>query len=153
MAKSFSQNYQHIIFGVKYREAVLDPKYDDELHKFITGLVKNRNSYLIAINNVADHIHIFVDLNRNYSIAKFVQEIKALSSKFINEKQWYKHRFEWQGGYGAFSISYSDRGKIIDYIMNQKQHHKRKTFAEEYLEILQQFNIEIDADMLFKPLI
>ena len=152
MAHSFSQNYQHIVFAVKYREAILDPKYNDELQKYITELVKNRKSYMIAINNVSDHLHLFVDLHRSYSISKFLQEIKALSSKFINEKQWYNHRFEWQTGYGSFSVSYQNRQKVINYIKNQQKHHQTKSFADEYLEILKQFDIEIDDKMIFEPL-
>ena len=153
MAHSFSQNYQHIVFAVKYRNAVLNPKHNDELQKYITGLVKNRKSYLIAINNVPDHLHLFVDLHRTYSIAKFLQEIKALSSKFINEKQWYPHRFEWQTGYGSFSVSYSARKNVINYIKNQQKHHKIKSFADEYTEILKQFDIEINDKTNFETLI
>ena len=153
MSHSFSQNYQHIVFAVKYRKSVLNPKYNNELQKYITGLVKNRKSYMIIVNNVSDHIHLFVDLYKVYSVAKFVQEIKALSSKFINEKQWYEHRFEWQNGYGAFSVSYSNRYKVINYIKNQQKHHNEETFIEEYVEILKQFEYPINDETVFNPLI
>ena len=152
MAHSFSQNYQHIVFAVKYREAILDPKYNNELQKYITGLVKKRKSYMISINNVSDHLHLFVDLHKTYSVSKFLQEIKALSSKFINEKQWYNHRFEWQTGYGSFSVSYQNRPNVINYIKNQQKHHETKSFSDEYLEILKQFDIEIDDEIIFEPL-
>ena len=152
MAHSFSQNYQHIVFAVKYREAILDPKHNDELQKYITGLVKNRKSYMIVINNVSDHLHLFVDLHKTYSVSKFLQEIKALSSKFINEKHWYNHRFEWQTGYDSFSVSHQNRKKVINYINNQQKHHEKKSFADEYLKILKQFDIEIDEKFIFEPL-
>ena len=142
MAHSTSYNYQHIVYAVKYREAILDPKHNNELQKYITGLVKKRKSYLIIVNNVTDHLHLFVDLHQTYSVAKFVQEIKSISSKFINEKHWYQHRFEWQIGYGAFSVSVSKRQKLIDYIKNQQKHHKKKSFIKEYTQILKQYDIQ-----------
>jgi len=152
MAQSYSKNYQHIVFGVKYREAILDPKHNDELQKYITGLIKHRRSYLIAINNVEDHMHIFLDLHRSYSIAKMVQEIKSLSSLFINKKKWYKHHFEWQGGYAAFSISNTDRWKVINYIRNQQQHHASENFKMEYERILEENDIAIDEYYKFDEL-
>ena len=152
MAHSFSQNYQHIVFAVKYREAVLNPKHNDELQKYITGLVKYRKLYLIAINNVSDHLHLFVDLYRVYSAAKFVQEIKAVSSKFINKKKWYQHRFEWQTGSGAFSVLFYNSKKVINYIKNQQKHHNEKTFTEEYTEILEQLDIPINKETIFEHL-
>ncbi len=153
MAHSFSQNYQHIIFAVKYRNAILDIKYNNELQKYMTGLIKNRKSYLIAINNVSDHLHLLADIHRTYSVSKFVQEIKSLSSKFINEKQWYPDRFEWQTGYGSFSVSYSNRQNVIAYIQNQQKHHNIKSFHDEYLNILKQFNISINDENIFEPVI
>jgi len=153
MAHSYSKNYQHIILGVKYREAILDPKHNIELQKYITGLIKKRNSYLIAINNVEDHMHIFLDLHRAYSVAKMVQEIKSLSSLFINRKKWYLHHFNWQGGYGAFSISNTHRWNVITYIKNQQKHHGTKTFKEEYIEILEKNNVPINDETLFEELI
>ena len=153
MAHSYSKNYQHIILGVKYREAILDPKHNIELQKYITGLIKKRNSYLIAINNVEDHMHIFLDLHRAYSVAKMVQEIKSLSSLFINRKKWYLHHFNWQGGYGAFSISNTHRWNVITYIKNQQKHHGTKTFKEEYIEILEKNNVPINDETLFEDLI
>ncbi len=152
MAHSYSKNYQHIIFGVKFREAVLDPKHNAELQKYITGLVKKRKSYLIAINNVEDHMHIFIDLYRVYSVSKMVQELKSLSSLFINKKKWYKHHFEWQGGYGAFSISNTHRWNVITYIKNQQKHHGAKSFREEYIETLKQHDVPINDETLFEEL-
>ncbi len=152
MAHSYSKNYQHIVFGVKFREAVLDPKYNTELQKYITGLVKKRKSYLIAINNVEDHMHLFIDLYRVYSVSKMVQELKSLSSLFINKKKWYKHHFEWQGGYGAFSISNTHRWNVITYIKNQQKHHGTESFREEYIETLKKHDIPINDDTLFDEL-
>jgi len=153
MAHSYSKNYQHIVFGVKYREAVLAPKHNAELQKYITGLVKNRKSYLIAINNVEDHMHLFIDLNRIYSVSKIVQELKSLSSLFINKKKWYKHHFEWQRGYGAFSISNTHKWNVINYIKNQQKHHDTKSFREEYIETLKKHDIPINDDTVFDELV
>ena len=115
-------------------------------------MVKHRKSYLIAINNVSDHLHLFADIHKTYSVSKFVQEIKSLSSKFINEKQWYSHRFEWQTGYGSFSVSYSNRPNVINYIKNQQKHHGIKSFHDEYMDVLKQFDIPIDDKTIFDPL-
>ena len=98
-------------------------------------------------------MHIFLDLHRAYSVAKMVQEIKSLSSLFINKKKWYLHHFNWQGGYGAFSISNTHRWNVITYIKNQQKHHDTKTFKDEYIEILKKNNVPINDETLFEELI
>jgi len=150
MANTYSQVYLHFVFSVKGRQCLIPSKCNDELQKYITGLVQNRSHKLLAINNVSDHLHLLVGFGTTCSMADFMSEVKAISSKFINEKGWIKGHFEWQRGYGVFSYSHSQIDNVIQYIRNQQDHHKRKTFREEYLEMLQKFEIDYDDNYLFK---
>lgn len=150
MANSYSQISIQYVFSVKGRQNFLLPKYNDELQKYITGIVQNRKSKMLAINNVADHVHVFIGLNPSYPVAKMIQEIKNNSSNFINQKKWYPDKFEWQRGYGVFSYSRSHRDRVIKYIANQQKHHQTETFRTEYLNFLSKFNIEYKEEYLFE---
>lgn len=150
MANSYTQITIQYVFAVKYRENILQPEYNNELQKYITGIVQNRKSKMLAINNVEDHIHILIGLYPTYSIAKMAQEIKNNSSKFINQKKWYKKKFSWQNGYGAFSYSHSHRPNVIRYIQNQQKHHKKENFKIEYLNFLNKFEIDFKNEYLFE---
>jgi len=150
MANSFTQIYVHYIWAVKGRRNFLIQKQNDELQKYITGLVQNRECKMLAINSMPDHVHMFIGQHPSYSIAKIAQEIKAVSSKFINEKNWYRYQFNWQSGYGAFTYSHSQIDNVVKYIMNQQQHHKKVTFREEYIEFLEKFAIEYNEEYLFE---
>ena len=150
MANSLIQAYVHYIFAVKGRVNFLKQEHNDELQKYITGLAQNRNCKMLAINNMPDHAHIFLGQHPSYSISKTMQEIKSVSSKFINEKNWYKSKFFWQSGYGAFTYSHSQIDNVIKYIMNQQQHHKKRTFRDEYIEFLNKFGIKYDKKYLFE---
>ncbi|NOX47192.1 MAG: IS200/IS605 family transposase [Chlorobi bacterium] len=150
MANSYTQIYIHYIFAVKGRKNFLHPENNEELQKYITGLVKNRKSKMLQINNVTDHLHMFVGLNPTYSVSKFIQEIKAISSGFINKKNWTEDDFYWQEGYGGFSYSRSQIDNVVNYIKNQREHHKKKTFREEYLGFLKKFEVDYDERYLFE---
>ena len=150
MANTFSQVYLHYVFSVKGRENLISNKNKEELQKYITGIVSNRNHKLLAINCMPDHTHVFVNFKSNMLISELVQEVKAISSKFINEKKWVLGKFQWQEGYGVFSYSHSQIDNVIKYINNQENHHKRKTFKEEYLEILKKNDIHYDDRYLFE---
>ena len=128
MANTYSQVYLQFIFAVKGRINIVPARHNDELQKYITGIVQNRNQKLLAINNMPDHIHILVGFGTTISMADLMRDIKAISSKFINEKNWIKGRFEWQEGYGVFSYSKSQIDKVIKYINTQQEHHKKKSF-------------------------
>jgi len=150
MANVYSQVYLQFVFTVKGKLSLINNKNNDELQKYITGIVQNRKHKLIAINNVPDHMHLFVGFGNTQSHADFMEEVKAISSKFINEKHWIKGRFEWQRGYGVFSYSHSEIDRVVKYIMNQQEHHKKHTFREEYLNFLKEFNVEYDERYLFE---
>lgn len=150
MANTFSQIYIHLIFAVKGRGNLIQKSFKDELYKYITGIIRNRNQKLLAINGMPDHIHILVSMNADKSISDLVRDIKSNSSKFINEKRFVKGKFYWQEGYGAFSYSKSQSSKVIAYILNQEKHHTKKTFKEEYYEILKKSGIEFENKYLFE---
>ena len=150
MANTYSQVYLQFVFAVKGRQSHINPKYNDELQKYITGIVQNRKQKLLAINNVPDHLHMLVGFGTTMSISDFIEEVKSISSKFINEKCWIHGKFEWQRGYGVFSYSRSQIDHVIHYIQKQQEHHKRKSFKEEYLEFLRKFEIEFDERYLFE---
>lgn len=149
MANTYSQVYLQFIFAVKGRQNLIPSKHNDELHKYITGIVQNRGQKLIAINNVPDHLHMFIGFGTTMSMADFMEEVKSISSKFINDKGWVKGRFEWQRGYGVFSYSRSQLDNVVKYILNQQEHHKKRTFKEEYLDFLKKFDIEFNEKYLF----
>lgn len=149
MANTYSQIYIHIVFAVKGRQNLISLKWKDELYKYITGIVTNEGQKLIAINGMPDHIHILIGMKPTATLSNIVRDIKANSSKFINQKQWIAGKFEWQQGFGAFSYSHSQLNTVIKYIQNQEEHHRAKTFREEYLEFLERYEINYKKEFIF----
>ena len=152
MPNTYTQLYIHVVFTVQNRQCLISKEWKDELYKYISGIVHNQKHKLIAINGMPDHIHILIGLNPVQSISKLMQDIKGDSSKWINEKSFIKGRFSWQEGYGAFSYGKSQLPQIINYIEKQEEHHKKKSFIEEYKEILSAFAIDYDERYMFKPI-
>ncbi|RZK59520.1 MAG: IS200/IS605 family transposase [Pedobacter sp.] len=150
MANTYSQIYIQIVFAVQNRGALIDYSWEDELYKYITGIVQNKEQKLIAINGMPDHIHILIGMKPTCNLSDLVREIKKSSNTFINEQKISKFSFKWQEGFGAFSYSHSQLGNVISYIQNQKQDHKKVSFKDEYLAFLEKFEIEFDRDYLFK---
>ena len=150
MAGTFSQIYIQIVFAVKGRESKIQLSWEEELYKYITGIVRNKEQKILAINGVPDHIHFIIGMNPSCCLSDLVREVKKSSNDFIKEKKFTKFKFQWQEGYGAFSYSHSNLDNVIQYIMNQKDHHKKKTFKEEYLEFLKKFEIEFKDKYLFE---
>lgn len=150
MANTYSQIYIQIVFAVQNRNALIDFSWENELYKYITGIVQNRGQKLISINGMPDHIHILIGMRPTCNLSDLVREIKKSTNNFINEKQFSKFSFKWQEGFGAFSYSHSQLDNVISYINNQKTHHKKVSFKDEYLGFLKKFEIEFDGDYLFK---
>ncbi|TDG36090.1 IS200/IS605 family transposase [Pedobacter changchengzhani] len=146
---TYSQIYIQIVFAVKNRQALISTSWEEELYKYITGIVRNKDQKMLAINGMPDHIHILIGMKPTCCLADLVREIKKSSNNFIKEKEFTKHKFEWQEGYGAFSYSHSALDNVIAYISNQKEHHRKKSFKEEYLEFLESFNIDFKEEYLF----
>jgi putative transposase len=149
MANTYTQMYIQIVFAVKRRQNLIQKKWKDELHKYICGIVNGKGQKVYAIGGVEDHIHILVSIKPNIAISDLVRDIKANSSKWINENEFVRGKFQWQEGFGAFSYAQSQLDNVIAYINNQEQHHQKKTFKDEYLTLLQKFDIEYDEKYLF----
>ncbi|NTW32464.1 MAG: IS200/IS605 family transposase [Bacteroidetes bacterium] len=149
MANTFSQMYVQIVFAVRNRENIIPQKNNEELHKYISGVIKNRGQKLLAVNCMPDHVHIFVGFKPNICISDLVRDIKTATSMFIKERRWVKGLFYWQEGFGSFTYSHSQLTDVINYINNQEEHHHKKSFKEEYIELLKQFDIEYDEKYLF----
>jgi putative transposase len=150
MANTYTQLYVHIVFAVEGRQNLIQPEHNDELQKYISGVVAAQNHKLIAINNMPDHVHLLIGFRPDATLSDLVRDIKASSSKFINEKHWVMGRFSWQEGFGAFSYSRSQLDSVIRYIQNQQQHHANKSFCEEYVEMLEKFDVKYDRKYVFK---
>lgn len=149
MANTYTQIYIQIVFAVKRRHNLISKENREELHKFITRIVSNRGQKLFAVFAMPDHVHILVSVGPSISISDLVRDIKAGSSKFINDKKWTNEKFNWQEGFGAFSYSKSGVDSVVKYILNQEQHHQKQSFKNEYLEFLEKFEIEYDSKYLF----
>lgn len=149
MANTYTQIYLQIVFSVKGRQNLIQKNWKDELFKYICGIVNGKQQKVYAIGGVADHIHILISIKPNVAISDLVRDIKANSSKWINDKGLVSGKFQWQEGFGAFSYAQSQLDRVIAYINNQEQHHRRKTFKDEYMELLKKFNVEYDDNYLF----
>lgn len=150
MPNTFSQIYIQVVFAVKGRESLIKQETEDQLYKYITGIVQNKEQKMLSINGMPDHIHFLIGMKPTCCLSDLVREVKKSSNEFINTNKLSKFRFNWQEGFGAFSYGHSQLDKIIAYISNQKQHHKKKTFKEEYIDLLQKFNINFNEEFLFK---
>ena len=144
MANTYSQIYIQIVFAVQGRQNLITKNHQEELHKYITGIVQKREQKMLTVYCNPDHTHLLVGLKPNITISDLVRDIKAGSSNFINENRWVKGKFNWQEGYGAFSYSRSQIDRVAKYILNQEEHHRKKSFKDEYLELLEKFEIEYD---------
>ena len=150
MAGTFSQIYIQVVFAVKSRDSLIHSSWEEELYKYISGIVRNKEQKMLAINGMADHIHFLIGMKPSCCLSDLVREIKKSSNDFIKEKGFSKFKFQWQEGYGAFSYSHSNLDNVIKYIMNQKEHHRKKTFKYEYMEFLKRFEIEFKGEYLFE---
>jgi len=150
MANTFTQIYIQSVFAVKGRENIISASWKDELYKYIAGIIQNNGHKPLAIGGMPDHIHVFFGMKPIQSISDLMQDIKGSSSKWINEKGFIRGKFQWQEGYGAFSYAHSQLDAVINYINRQEEHHKRKTFKKEYIQLLERFKIQYDLKYILK---
>lgn len=150
MPDTYSQIYIHVVFAVKFRQNLIREENREQLQKYISGIVENRSTKLIAIYCMPDHTHILMGLKPAVVLSDTVRDIKAASSKFINEKRWIKGKFEWQAGFGAFSCGYSQLDMVANYVRNQKQHHQGSGFKKEYLDLLAKNDVTYKEEYLFE---
>lgn len=149
MPNTYTKIYIHAVFAVQNRVMLIRDDWKNDLYAYMGGIIKTNGHKPLAINGVADHIHAFIGMKPAQSLSDLMQDIKGSSSKWINDKRLVKGHFNWQEGYGAFSYAHSQIDIVIKYINNQQAHHKKKTFKEEYLEILDEYNIEYNEKYLF----
>jgi putative transposase len=149
MSGTYSQIYIQIVFAVKGRESLINISWETELYKYISGIVKNKEQKMLAINGTSDHIHFLIGMKPSCCLSDLVREVKKSSNDFIKENKFSKFKFQWQEGYGAFSYSHSSLDNVISYILNQKAHHKNKTFKDEYFDFLKNFAIDFKDEYVF----
>lgn len=149
MPGTYSQIYIHIVFAVQNRNALIHSSWEERLYQYITAIVQNKSQKMLAINGMPDHIHFFIGMRPSCSISDLVREVKKSTNELINDNKLSKFKFNWQEGYGAFSYSHSHINNVVQYIMNQKEHHKKHTFKDEYLLFLKNFNIQHEEKYLF----
>ncbi len=152
MANTYTQIHIQAVFAVQNRQSLIKNEWKDELYKYITGIFQNYGHKMLQINGMSDHIHILIGMRPTQSLSDLMKVVKQDSSKWINQKSFLNEKFSWQAGYGAFSYSKSDVPNVINYIKNQETHHKSKTFTEEYLQLLKDFEIEFDDRYILKSI-
>ena len=150
MANTFTQLYIHIVFAVSGRENLISKSWKNELYKYITGIVKEKGQKLYIINGMPDHVHILLSVGPNINLSDLIRDLKANSSKWINERHLVKGKFKWQEGFGAFSYGQSQLPVLINYIKNQESHHGKRSFKEEYHELLEKFQVTFDEKYVFE---
>jgi len=150
MSNTYTQIHIQCVTAVKYRASLIESSWKEQLHKYITGIVQNHGHKMIAINSMPDHLHLFIGFRPNQSLSDLMRLVKGESSEWINKQQLMPAVFRWQEGYGAFSYSRSQVQTVTDYVMNQEEHHRKRSFLEEYQQFLEQFEIEYDERYIFK---
>lgn len=150
MPGTFHQVYIQVVLAVKGRENLISNGWKDELHKYMSGIITGKEQKAIIVNGMPDHIHAFIGLNPSMRISDLVRDIKNNSSNFINDNRWVRGKFAWQEGYGVFSYAQSQLKQVYNYVLSQEEHHKKRTFREEYLELLRKFEIEFSEKYLFE---
>jgi putative transposase len=150
MANTYSQMYAHIIFSPKGRQNLILPSFEERIYQYMAGIIKERDQKPIAINGMPDHIHLFIGFKPTMKISELVADVKVGTTKFIKANRFLPGAFSWKDGYGCFTHARSQLDVVAKYVMNQKEHHKTKTFREEYLELLEKFEVSYEEKYLFE---
>lgn len=150
MPGTFSQIYIQIVFAVRNRESLIRSSWEQELYRYITGIIQNKGQKMLQINGMPDHIHFLMGMKPSCCLSDLVREVKKSSNGFVNENNFIRSKFQWQDGFGAFSYSNSSLDGVIRYIQLQKEHHQNITFKQEYIGLLKSFNIEFKDEYLFQ---
>ena len=149
MSHTYSSLFFHVVWSTKNRTTAIEKSFQEQLYRYICGIVKRKEGRLLSIGGTSDHIHLLINVSPKYTISDVVCSIKSNSSRFIKQNSDCLSKFAWQEGYGAFSVSVSALEKVSQYICNQESHHKKYSFEQEFLELLKKHNIEYDAKYLF----
>ncbi|QDW19397.1 IS200/IS605 family transposase [Flavobacterium sp. KBS0721] len=153
MSNTYHQVYIQAVFAVKYREAIITSDCKSKILSVIGNLINETGCKTLIVDGTEDHVHCLFSLKPTISISELMKIVKGKSSKFINDHQLTKHKFEWQEGYGAFSYSKSHIDAVYKYIANQEEHHKNQNFKDEYISFLNKFNVKFDEKYIFENLI
>ena len=149
MANTYTKLYFHIVFAVKGRQNHISTKWKDELYMYISGIITHKDQKLMIINGMPNHIHLLIGTKPDCNLSDLIRDIKANSSKWLNEKRLINGKFEWQTGFGAFTVGASQLPRIVNYIKNQEEHHKGKTFKEEYVAFLKAYDVDFKNEYIF----
>lgn len=149
MANTYSQIHIMTVWAVRFRHGMIHPDWKENLYQYITGIVQSRNNKLLRINGMPDHVHLFFGMRPKECLSTLMQEVKENSSKWINNQKLCNKKFEWQEGFGAFSYGHSQINDVVQYIINQEAHHRRKTFLEEYRQLLDLYEVPYDERYIF----
>jgi len=152
MANTYTQIHIQLVFAVQNRASLIKDSWKDEMYKYMTGIIQNKDHKMLQINSMPDHIHILIGLRPTQALAELVKVVKQESTNWINDQKFTPKKFNWQEGYGAFSYTKSDVPRVIKYIQNQENHHREIKFLDEYVEMLRVHEIEYDEKYLFKPI-
>jgi len=150
VANTYTQLYIHVVFAVSGRINFIRPAIEEELYRYITGIVQNKGHKMLAINGMPDHIHWVIGLNPREALSDLIRDTKSNATQFMNGKGWFGGGYAWQSGYGAFSYSRSQLDTVIRYVMNQKSHHLKRSFRQEYVSLLRRFQVDFDERYLFE---
>ena len=150
MVNTYTQIHIQCVIAVKYQKSLIGDDWKDPLHKYMTGILQNYGHKMLAINSMPDHLHLFFGFRPNQSLNDLMRIVKNESSVWVNDQQFTSAVFQWQEGYGAFSYSRSHVSKVIEYVLNQEEHHRKKTFLEEYQQFLEQFEVAYEDRYIFK---
>ncbi|MBB3188744.1 REP element-mobilizing transposase RayT [Microbacter margulisiae] len=152
MANTYTQIYIHYVFAVQNRLGLIQNRWRDDLYKYMSGTIANKEHKLLAMGGMPDHVHVLVSMSPKQSPSDLMADVKRSSSLWINENRFVMGKFAWQEGYGAFSYGKSQIHDVANYIERQEQHHKKQTFMEEYLEFQRLFEIELDERYVFRQI-
>jgi len=148
MPNTYTQLYVHVVFAVKGRANLISDEWKPELYRYMIGIVTNQHQKMMIVNGVSDHVHLLIGYKPDISLSALVRDIKANSSRWINERKFVQGKFEWQVGFGAFSVGHTQVKMVTQYILNQEAHHKKKTFRKEYLDFMHKNGIDFRMDYL-----
>jgi len=152
MANTYTQIHIQTVFANQNRQSLISNEWKDDLYKYITAIIQNNEHKLLQINGMPDHVHILFGLRPVHSISDLMKQVKQESSKWINQNRLARGKFSWQEGYGAFSYSKDQLPRVITYIQNQQEHHKKRTFREEYIALLEAHGVDYDERYIFKSI-
>ncbi len=152
MANTYSQIYLHFVFAVQNRMSLISPQWQADLYKYMSGVISNKGNKAYIINGMPDHVHALVSMSPKQAPSDLMHDVKQSSSLWINENRFVAGKFSWQEGFGVFSYGKSQIPSVAGYIEKQEEHHKKRTFIEEYVELLKLFEIEFDERYIYKPI-